>query len=71
LDEVKILKEEKKSYQNKEETRILDEEYTKRLEGKICKKVEESLNTNEVESEMQARIEEGCQNLIDGVTLQL
>jgi arginine/glutamate-rich protein 1 len=71
LDEVKRLKEEKKNYQNKEETRILDEEYTKILEETICNKVEESLNTNEVKLEMQARIEEGCQNLIDQVTLQL
>jgi hypothetical protein len=44
LDEVKRLKEEKKNYQNQEETRILDEE---------------SLNTNEVKLEMQSRIEEG------------
>jgi arginine/glutamate-rich protein 1 len=48
----------------------LDEESTKRLEDEICKKVEESLNTDEVKSEMQSRIE-GRQNLIDGVTLQL
>jgi hypothetical protein len=61
LDEVKRLKEEKKNYQNQEETRILDEESTKRLEEEICKKVEESLNTDEVKSEMQSRIEEGCQ----------
>ena len=71
IDEVKRLKEERKNCQNQEETRILDEKTTKRLEEEICKKVEESLNTNEVKSEMQAKIEEGCQNLIDGVTLQL
>jgi arginine/glutamate-rich protein 1 len=61
LDEVKILKEEKKNYQNQEETRILDGESTKRLEEEICKKVEESLNTDEVKSEMQSIIEEGHQ----------
>jgi hypothetical protein len=49
----------------------LDEEYTKILQEEICKKVEESLNTDEVKLEMKARIEEGCQNLIDGVTLKL
>jgi hypothetical protein len=49
----------------------LDEKSTKRLEEEICKKVEESLNIDEVKSEMQAKIEEGCHNLIDGVTLQL
>ena len=71
MDEVKRLKEEKKNYQNQEERRILDEESTKRLEDEICMKVEESLNMDEVKLEMQARIEEGCQNLLDGITLQL
>jgi arginine/glutamate-rich protein 1 len=56
LDEVKILKEEKKNCQNQEERRILDEESTKRLEEEICKKVEESLNTDEVKSEMQSKL---------------
>jgi arginine/glutamate-rich protein 1 len=51
------LKEEKKTYQNQEETRILDEESTKRFEEEICKKVEESINTDEVKSEIQSRIE--------------
>jgi arginine/glutamate-rich protein 1 len=69
LDEVKRLKEEKKNCQNKEERIILDEESTKRLQEEICKKVEESLNTDEVKSEMQAKIEEGHQNLLDGITL--
>jgi hypothetical protein len=32
LDEVKRVKEEKKNYENKEETRILDEESTKKPE---------------------------------------
>jgi arginine/glutamate-rich protein 1 len=71
LDEVKRLKDENKHCQNQEKERILDEESTKRLEEKICKKFEESLNTDEVKSEMQSKIEEGCQNLINGLTLQL
>jgi hypothetical protein len=33
--------------------------------------VEESLNTYEVKLEMKSKIEEGCQNLINWVTLQL
>jgi hypothetical protein len=37
----------------------LDEESTKRLEEEISKKVEESLNIDEVKQKMQARIEEG------------
>ena len=48
LDEVKRLKEEKKNCQNIEERRILDEESTKILQEEIGKKVEESLNTDEV-----------------------
>jgi arginine/glutamate-rich protein 1 len=63
------LKEEKKNFQNQEEIRILDEESTKILEDEICMKVEESLNTDEVKSELQAKIEEGRQNLLDGITL--
>jgi len=49
LDEVKILKEENKHCQNQEKERILDEASTQRLEEEICKKVEESLNIDEVE----------------------
>jgi arginine/glutamate-rich protein 1 len=71
LDEVKILKEENKNCQNQEERRILDEDYTKRLEEEIWKKVEEFLNNDEVKSEIQSKIEEGCHNLINGVKLQL
>jgi arginine/glutamate-rich protein 1 len=51
--------------------RILDEESTKRLEEEICKKVEESLNTDDLKLEMKSRIEKGHQNLINRVTLQL
>jgi hypothetical protein len=71
LDEVKRLKEENKHCQNKEKERILYEESTKIIEKEICKKVEESLNNDEVKSETQSRIEEGRQNLINRVTLQL
>jgi Zn-dependent oligopeptidase len=46
LDEVKRLKEENNNFQNKYERRILDEESTKILQEEICKKVEESLNTD-------------------------
>jgi hypothetical protein len=49
----------------------LDEETTKIFEDEIYKKVEESLNTDEVKLEMNARIEEGCHNLINGVAMQL
>jgi hypothetical protein len=42
------LKEEKKNYQNEKVTRILDEEYSKRVAKEIFNKVEESLNTDEV-----------------------
>jgi hypothetical protein len=65
------LNEEKKNFQNQEERRILDEESTKIIEKEIYKKVEESLNIDEVEFKMQSKIEEGRQNLINGVTLRL
>jgi hypothetical protein len=71
LDEVKRLKEENENYQNQEETRILDEKYTKRLEEEICKKVEKSLNIDEINKKIKYKIEEGHRNLINGVTLQL
>jgi arginine/glutamate-rich protein 1 len=71
LDEVNRLKEENKHCQNKEKERTLDEETTKRLEEEIYKKVEESLNTDEVKLELKSKTEEGHQNLINGVTLQL
>jgi hypothetical protein len=44
LDEVKKLQEEKKNHQNQKETKVLDEEFTKRFKEEICKKVEESVN---------------------------
>jgi arginine/glutamate-rich protein 1 len=34
-------------------------------------KVEESLNTDEVKSEIQSKIEEGRQNLLEGITLHI
>jgi hypothetical protein len=34
-------------------------------------KVDESLNTDKVKSEIKAKIKEGHQNLLDGITLQL
>jgi arginine/glutamate-rich protein 1 len=39
------------------------------VQEEICRKVEESLNTNDVKSEMQAKIEEGRHNSLDGITL--
>jgi arginine/glutamate-rich protein 1 len=52
-------------------TRILDEETTKRLEEEICKKIEEALNMDEVKLEMQSRIEEGRNKLMENITIQL
>jgi hypothetical protein len=71
LDEVNRLKEEKKNYQNQEETRILDEESTKILKEEICKNIKESLNTDKVKLELQSKIEEGRHNLINEVILRL
>ena len=41
------------------------------MKKEIYKKVEESLNTDEVEFKMQSKIEEGRRNFINGVTLRL
>jgi hypothetical protein len=53
---MKRLKEKKKLCQNQEKQIILDEESTKILEGEICKKVEESLNTDEVNLEVNSNL---------------
>ena len=70
LDEVKRLKQDKKHFQNQENIRIVDEETTKRLEVKICKKVEESLGTEDTKSEIQSRIEETRNKLMENMTIQ-
>ena len=71
LDEVKRLKEEKKNFQNQENKRIMDEETTKRLEVEICKKVEEELGTEATKLEIQERIKEGRNKLMENITIQL
>ena len=48
LDEVKRLKAEKKHVQNKEKTRILDEDATDKIEEGIYKNVENALNENDI-----------------------
>jgi hypothetical protein len=75
LNDVKNMKKHLQEFEskNKDEdtTKKVEENTTKRLEEEICKKVEEALNTNEVKLKMQSRIEEGCKNLMDDITLQL
>ena len=65
------MKQEKKHFQNQENIRIMDEETTKRLEVKICKKVEESLGTEDTKSEIQSRIEEERNKLMENITFHL
>jgi len=43
----------------------------KGLKRRLTRRFEESLNTNEVKSEMQSKIEEGQHNLVNEVTLKL
>ena len=50
LDEVKRLKHDKKHFQNQENIGNVDEEITKMMEVEICKKVEESLGTEDTKS---------------------
>ena len=51
--------------------KLIEEETTKRLEEAIQKKVEESLNSEEMKQEIQKRLEEGRRTLNDEVAVQL
>jgi hypothetical protein len=62
----KHLQESKSKNKDEDITKKFEEGIIKRLEEKICK-VEEALNTNEVNLEMQSRI--GRKNLMDGIPL--
>jgi arginine/glutamate-rich protein 1 len=53
------------------ELNLLEEETTRRLEESIRKNVEEKLNSEEVQSEIERRIEEGQKKLFDDVVAQL
>jgi arginine/glutamate-rich protein 1 len=53
------------------ELNLLEEETTRRLEESIRKNVEEKLNSEEVLSEIERRIEEGQKKLFDDVVAQL
>ena len=49
----------------------MDEETTKRLEVEICKKVEEELGTKATKLEIQERIKEGRNKLMENITIHL
>ena len=49
----------------------MDEETTKRLEDKICKRVEEALNIDDIKEEMKSKIEKGHKKLVNDITLHL
>lgn len=51
--------------------KLLEEETAWRVEEAILKKVEESLNSEEVKLEIQSRLEEGRKRLVDEVAAQL
>lgn len=53
------------------ELKLLEEETTKRVEAAIRKKVEESLNSDEIQMEIKTRLVEGRKKLIDEVAAQL
>lgn len=50
---------------------LIKEETAKRVEEAIRKKVEESLNSEEIKLELQRRLEEGRRKLLDVVAVQL
>lgn len=51
--------------------KLIEEETTRRVEEAIRKRVEESLNSEEIKLEIQKRLEEGRKRLQDEVTAQL
>ncbi|KAI5672289.1 hypothetical protein M9H77_12653 [Catharanthus roseus] len=57
--------------QHEEELRKLEEETARRLEEEIRKRVEEKMSSEEVELEIQRRIEEGAKKLFNDVEVQL
>ncbi|KAI9178534.1 hypothetical protein LWI28_027612 [Acer negundo] len=63
--------EEKKRRQLEAELKLIDEETARRVEEAIRKKVEESLNCDEIKLEIQRWLEEGRKRLQDEVAAQL
>ncbi|KAM7250885.1 hypothetical protein ACFE04_022768 [Oxalis oulophora] len=70
-EKLKIEVEEKKRRQQQAELKLIEEETAKRVEGAIQKKVEESLNSVEIRSEIQKRLDEGRKRLHGEVAAQL
>ncbi|KAF9608433.1 hypothetical protein IFM89_009799 [Coptis chinensis] len=71
IEKLKIEEEEKKRRQREAELKLLEEETAKRVEEAIRKQVEERLNSEEVKLEIQRRIVEGRNKLLDEVAAQL
>lgn len=53
------------------ELNLIEEETAKRVEAEIQKKVEESLNSEEIKLEIERRLEEGRKKLVTEVAAQL
>lgn len=51
--------------------KLIDEETTKGIEEAICKRVDESLKSEEVRVEIQRRLEEGRKKLNDEIAAHL
>lgn len=51
--------------------KLLEEETTRRVEEAIRRKVEESLNSEEIRFEVERRLEEGRKKMLDEVAAQL
>jgi hypothetical protein len=66
---IKCIQELKSKNKDEDTIRTIEDITNQRLEEEICKKVEESLNIDEIKSEMQFSIEERCKNLINGIIL--
>jgi len=57
--------------QKEVELRLLEEETSKRVEQAIRRKVEDSLNCDEIKHEIQRRIEEGRKRIHEEVAIQI
>lgn len=57
--------------QEEAELKLIEEETAKRVEDAIKRKVDESLNTEEIKLEIRRRLEEGRKKLVNEVAAQL
>ncbi|XP_021774014.1 uncharacterized protein At1g10890-like isoform X2 [Chenopodium quinoa] len=65
------LEEEKQRRQQEAELKLIEEETARRVEETICKKVADSLNSEEIKLEIQRQLEDGRKKLHEEVAAEL